>query len=61
MNRDKAIKKAEGEAGRGERTRDRQAYSPNVDIMENKDGLVLMADMPGSAPRTSTSSMRMVC
>jgi len=47
MNRDKAIKKTEGDVVRGERTRDRQVYSPNVDIMENKDGLVLKADMPG--------------
>jgi HSP20 family protein len=47
MNRSKAIKRTEGEVVRGERTRDRQVYSPNVDIMENKDGLMLKADMPG--------------
>jgi len=47
MNRDRAIRKTEGDAVRGERTRDRRVYSPNVDIMENSDGLVLKADMPG--------------
>ncbi len=47
MNRDKAMKKTEGEVVRGERTRDRQVYSPNVDIMEDADGLMLKADMPG--------------
>jgi HSP20 family protein len=32
---------------RGESTRVRPTYSPNVDILENKDELLLLADMPG--------------
>src|SRR5665213_3536856 len=32
---------------RAERTRGGQAYRPHVDILESKDELVLVADMPG--------------
>ena len=51
MSKDKAITKAEGDVTRAEQTRDRQVYSPQVDIIEADDGLLLLADMPGvSAP-----------
>ncbi len=30
-----------------ERTRNRRVYVPGVDIIENKDAIVLLADMPG--------------
>lgn len=30
-----------------ERTRNRKVYTPKVDIFENKDSIVLLADMPG--------------
>jgi HSP20 family molecular chaperone IbpA len=30
-----------------ERTRNRRVYSPNVDILEKRDAIVLLADMPG--------------
>ena len=33
--------------GRGEMTRDVTTYVPRVDILENDDGIVLYADMPG--------------
>lgn len=32
----------------GERTRQRMVYTPSVDIIERKDDIVVMADMPGS-------------
>jgi HSP20 family molecular chaperone IbpA len=31
----------------GERTRARRVYTPDVDIIERKDDIVVMADMPG--------------
>lgn len=35
------------QGGQSESTRVRPAYSPNVDILEGKDELLLLADMPG--------------
>ena len=32
---------------KAERTRQRKAYLPDVDIIERKDDIVIMADMPG--------------
>jgi HSP20 family molecular chaperone IbpA len=33
-----------------ERTRTRPVYAPHTDIFETKDGLVILADMPGVSP-----------
>jgi HSP20 family molecular chaperone IbpA len=33
---------------KGERTRERKVYTPAVDIMERKDDIVVIADMPGA-------------
>jgi HSP20 family protein len=35
-----------------ERTRNRRVYVPNVDIIEKKDAIVLLADMPGTDEKT---------
>jgi HSP20 family protein len=40
-------KKEAGLTEKGERTRERNVYTPAVDIMERKDDIVLLADMPG--------------
>jgi HSP20 family protein len=40
-------KKETGLAEKGELTRERNVYTPAVDIMERKDDIVLLADMPG--------------
>jgi HSP20 family protein len=40
-------KKEAGPTEQGERTRERNVYTPAVDIMERKDDIVLLADMPG--------------
>lgn len=32
---------------KGERTRERRIYTPHVDIIERKDNIVVIADMPG--------------
>ena len=40
-------KKEAGPAEKGEPTRERNVYTPAVDIMERKDDIVLLADMPG--------------
>jgi HSP20 family protein len=40
-------KKEAGLAEKGELTRERNVYTPAVDIMERKDDIVLLADMPG--------------
>jgi len=45
------IKKREGEVARAERASDRRVYLPPVDILETKDGLILLADMPGVDPK----------
>jgi len=45
-----SLKKREGEVTRAERTSDRRVYLPPVDIIETKDGLTLLADMPGVEP-----------
>ncbi len=39
--------KQEQETNRGEFTRDVKTYVPRVDILENEDEIVLLADMPG--------------
>lgn len=39
--------KQHAEVTRAERTRDARTYVPNVDIVEQADGLLLVADMPG--------------
>ena len=51
MNKGQSITKAEGDVTRAEQTRDRQVYSPHVDIIEQEDGLLLLADMPGVIAR----------
>jgi HSP20 family molecular chaperone IbpA len=44
----KELKKTEAELEKGiERTRARRVYTPNVDILEEKNEIVLLADMPG--------------
>lgn len=48
MTDTKEIKKKEAELEKGvERTRARRVYTPAVDIIEKKDDIVLIADMPG--------------
>lgn len=42
--------KQEVELENVERTRDRPAFIPRVDIIENNDEIVLVADMPGVGP-----------
>lgn len=44
----KDVQKKEAQAPEGaERTRDRRAFVPPVDIMERKEDILLIADMPG--------------
>ena len=44
----KDLQKKEAAQPQGaERTRERKAYIPNVDILERKDDILLVADMPG--------------
>jgi HSP20 family protein len=43
----KEIEKKEAAVERIERTRATQIYTPQVDIVERKDDIVLIADMPG--------------
>jgi HSP20 family protein len=40
-------KKGVGLTEKGELTREKNVYTPAVDIMERKDDIVLLADMPG--------------
>jgi HSP20 family protein len=40
-------KKEAGVTEKGELTRERNVYTPAVDIMERKDDIVLLADVPG--------------
>jgi HSP20 family molecular chaperone IbpA len=42
------IGKCEAQANSPERTRGGRAYRPNVDIVENGDKLMLIADLPGA-------------
>lgn len=42
-----AKKTTEAEVAQAERTRSGRAYRPNVDIIENKEELLVVADMPG--------------
>lgn len=45
----KDVRKKEAEVTEGvERTRSKRLYTPAVDIIENKEDLVLIADMPGA-------------
>ena len=41
------VQKVENQALQPERTRGGRAYRPNVDIIENPDQLLLIADLPG--------------
>src|SRR5512139_3730756 len=42
------IKKSEARVPeKGERTRERRVYAPAVDIIERKDDIIVIADMPG--------------
>lgn len=44
----KNIQKKEAESPeKGERTRERRVYTPNVDIIERKSDILVIADMPG--------------
>jgi len=45
-----AVKKREDAVVRPERTHRRRVYTPNVDILENREKLVLLADVPGAGP-----------
>lgn len=49
---DELVKKEErpDEVATVERTRSGQTYSPRIDIWENDDALLLLADMPGVSP-----------
>lgn len=40
-------KKEASDTGQAERTRQRRVYTPDVDIVEKKDEIVVTADMPG--------------
>lgn len=44
--------KQEIETSDAERTRDRPAFVPRVDIAENNDEIMLAADMPGVSPES---------
>jgi len=44
-------KKVEGELVPAERTRERPEFIPNVDIIERKTDLYLVADLPGTTER----------
>jgi HSP20 family protein len=44
------IANQQGEVARTEAARERRRFTPAVDIYETKDGLVLLADMPGVSP-----------
>lgn len=49
----KEIQKKEAEAPQGvERTRPHRVYTPDVDILERKDDIVVTADMPGVDEKT---------
>ena len=45
-----AGQKMPAEQGRGERTRARRTFRPQVDIYETENGLMLLADVPGAKP-----------
>ena len=45
-----AMEKREGTEMRPERVRGGRVYSPRVDILENCDELLLLADVPGATP-----------
>ena len=47
MSTDVALKKEKSDLASVERTRDRQTYMPNVDILETQDEFLVVADMPG--------------
>ena len=47
MANETAIKKPESEITRTEHTRDQMAYTPQVDILERDEELLLVADLPG--------------
>ena len=47
MNNQATLEKREGEAVQAERIRSGRVYRPNVDIIEKRDELLLLADVPG--------------
>jgi len=52
------LQKKEAEMPEGvERTRPRKAYTPNVDIIEKRDEIVVTADMPGIDERSVDISL----
>ena len=44
------VEKRENAVTRAERTRGGPVFTPNVDILEGRDELVLLADVPGAGP-----------
>lgn len=44
------IEKRQGTPTRAERARGGRVYCPNVDILENQEELLLLADVPGAKP-----------
>src|SRR5918911_2949965 len=42
--------KTPADQGRGERTRSRRTFRPQVDIYETENGLMILADVPGAKP-----------
>jgi HSP20 family protein len=48
----KEVQKKEAETPKGELTRARKIYSPAVDIIERKDDIIVIADMPGVDDKT---------
>ncbi len=53
MTEKKGIEKKEASTPeRGERTRQRRVYTPDVDIIERKGEMVVIADMPGVDEKT---------
>ncbi len=49
----KEVQKKEAETPeRGERTRAKKVYNPAVDIIERKDDIIVIADMPGVNEKT---------
>lgn len=44
------LEKRENPVTRAERTRGGPVFTPNVDILEGRDELILLADVPGAGP-----------
>lgn len=52
MTNEETIAKATAEQDLAERTRSGRCYRPNVDILEQKDELLVLADVPGAKSDT---------